>query len=285
MSLFVVGGDSLIGSRLASEAVAAGVPTRTTSRRKKLNADLLDLANISPSWSLPPETRTVVLCAAMTSVAACEADPAAARKVNLEAPKHIAKVANECGASVIFLSTSLVFGDSSSAPLPEDRPNPNTTYGEMKARAEEAVLESCPQTAVVRITKVVHPRLPLFVDWTTKLRGGHTVMPFDDLFLSPISLEETCRQLLWLALNFKEGIFHLSADRKLSYADAARTMADFFGFSSQLVAPQSCSQRGVRNDLGSAHLFQHAPKNGRGMALNSIEALLQTFVGMREDCQ
>jgi dTDP-4-dehydrorhamnose reductase len=285
MSLFVVGGDSLIGSRIASEAVAAGVPARITSRRRKADADLLDLANISRSWRLPPQTRTVVVCAAMTSVARCEADRTAARKVNLDAPQLIAKVANECGASVIFLSTSLVFGDSASAPLPEDRPNPNTTYGEMKARAEEAVLESCPQTAVVRITKVVHPRLPLFVDWMTKLRGGHTAMPFDDLFLSPVSLEETCQQLLWLALNFKEGTFHLSADRKLSYADAARTMADFFDFSPQLVAPQNCSQHGVRNDLGSAHLFPHAPNNGRGIANDSIATLRQTFAGMREDCQ
>jgi dTDP-4-dehydrorhamnose reductase len=283
MSLLVVGEDGLIGARLAQLARANGVPTLTTSRRSDITSMALDLAEIPLGWHLPEGTQRVVICAALTSVVACETAPETATRVNLVGPQRIARAARECGAAVIFISTSLVFGNSGSVPFPEDQTAPRSVYGKTKADAETSVLESCPDSAIVRITKVVHPNLQLFRDWLVKLKQSQTINPFYDLTFSPVPLEYVCQQLLWLTTNFKAGVYHLSGDRDATYAEAAAIMADCFGLSPQLVVAHSCAQSSVRSDLGCSRLFPSPPKGGLGSATNVSDTLRSIFYTMKKE--
>lgn len=96
----------------------------------------------------------VIHCAAMSRSPACEREPVLARRANVEATRHLARLFE--GRPMVFLSTDLVF-DGTRAPYREDaRTGPLSAYARTKAEAEGLVLED-PAHLVVR-TSLNHAR-------------------------------------------------------------------------------------------------------------------------------
>ncbi|MCX7869715.1 MAG: sugar nucleotide-binding protein, partial [Terrimicrobiaceae bacterium] len=83
----------------------------------------------------------LVNCTGLTSLEACEDDPALARLVNAEAPGVMAHEAGRAGARLIHFSTDYVFdGELDRAYREEDEPRPLSVYGLSKLEGERAVL-------------------------------------------------------------------------------------------------------------------------------------------------
>ncbi len=99
----------------------------------------------------------ILSCAALTSVDACEADPAAAFAINAEAPGVLAAAAAELDVPIVHLSTDYVFGGRQDVPYCEqDRPDPINVYGRSKVAGEQAVAVAR-RHAIVRTTWVYSP--------------------------------------------------------------------------------------------------------------------------------
>ena len=91
-----------------------------------------------PVLALRPDV--ILSVAALTSVDACEADPAAAFAINAKAPGALAEVAAELDIPIIHLSTDYVFGGRQATPYREtDAPDPINAYGRSKLDGEQAV--------------------------------------------------------------------------------------------------------------------------------------------------
>jgi dTDP-4-dehydrorhamnose reductase len=102
--------------------------------------------------------------AGITSLEACEDDPALAMRVNAEAPGEIAAWAATRGVSVFHFSTDYVFaGESPGLRSEAEIPEPLSVYGRSKLAGERAVL-AVPGNCVVRISWVFGPEKPSFVD-------------------------------------------------------------------------------------------------------------------------
>lgn len=82
----------------------------------------------------------IVNAAAYTAVDQAEADQAAARAINADAPAIIAEEAKNIGAGLVHYSTDYVFDGSKNSPYDEnDLANPPSVYGRTKLAGEQAI--------------------------------------------------------------------------------------------------------------------------------------------------
>jgi dTDP-4-dehydrorhamnose reductase len=244
--LLIVGARGLIGSSLARWADAQGLRWRGTSSRAPEESGLLqlDLRRDEDIDRLAGRPRIAYLLAAETNLRRCEEQPAATHRVNVEQTLRLARRLHAAGSTIVFVSTSLVFNGTRANMSPDDPPSPKTEYGRQKAELEGLLRAELPRTAIVRLTKVVHPAFPLFSDWLAALRRGEVIRPFSDMPFCPVDLDLVAEELGALAVSFRPGIFQLSGDADLPYADAARLLAETRSLPGKLVQPRTTREAG-----------------------------------------
>ncbi len=229
--ILVVGGDGLIGRALCLEFAERGEGFVATSRRgggREGGAHRLDLAR-PEEWELPESCRAAVLCAAATRLDFCRDHPGEARRINVENTLKLSRALSDRGALVVFLSTNLVFnGDTPHTPAdaPQD---PRTVYGEMKAEVEQRLSEHAERSAIVRLSKVFSPEMPLLTDWRNALATGGRIDAFTDYRCAPIDLATTVRAIADVAVGEREGVWQLSPAEDVSYAEVAAEVARRLG--------------------------------------------------------
>ena len=91
----------------------------------------------------------IVHTAAISDVRACEADPEASYRANVQLPVFLAKAAK--GRKLICFSSDQVYGGSpEEGPYTEDMARPNNTYAKHKLEMEQRVLDLCPDSVLLR---------------------------------------------------------------------------------------------------------------------------------------
>ena len=248
-SALIVGIDSLIGAALADALIARGTVVIGTTRRARSGMPgsrmALDLAAPDAGKAELPSVDVAVVCAAMAQFADCRERPELARRVNVSAPAALAARLVRNGARVVLLSTSAVFDCRSPRVPAEQRTSPKTAYGALKAEAEAAILALGPRACVLRLTKVMAPAMPLFVDWIGALRRNEPIEAFDDLTFSPIAMHDVLTALLAVLADGADGIYQVSGAQDISYAEAARHLARRIGARPDLVRAVRAVDRGI----------------------------------------
>lgn len=249
--LLIVGADGLLGGTLrrhlqrSGREVAATSLLRVTDSQNVLH---LDLTQLPETWPELPACRAVVLCAAITNLEQCRANPIGTRLVNVTRTLALLERLAQQGAFVVFISSNLVFDGTKPGRQPEEPVCPRTEYGRQKAEAEAALLRLRDQAAIVRLTKVIHPDLPLMRGWLQSLREGKPISPYQDFVCSPITLDATVGALAEIAAQRRAGIWQLSASADITYAGIARCLAQGGGFESALIQP-GCAPAGALEHL------------------------------------
>ena len=159
----------------------------------------------------------IVHCAAISSLAGAQADPALARRVNVEATKWLAELAAD--VRFVFFSTDLVFDGRKGDYLETDATHPLHVYGETKLAAEEIVLKN-PRHLVVRTSLNAGVSRAGNRGFNEQLRlalqAGQGMTLFTDEFRCPIPAIETARAVWELANQGHAGLFHVAGAEKLS---------------------------------------------------------------------
>lgn len=262
MKLCVIGADGLIGSRIISEAAAREIPFVGTSRRPEHEGILLlDLADTP---SLPDELAgcTVVLCAAISSLAACQGDPERARRVNVTGPEALARWCAVTGSHLVFFSTSAVFDGSVMLPDELAGVSPRSVYGNLKAEAERRVVATGCSLSIVRPTKVVHKGMGLFQSWRTDLAAGRCIRPASDMPCAPVRIGDVVDVALALSRHRLPGVWHISSPDECCYSEMASEMAGCWGADKQLVRAATLGELGV----GLENVPRHACLGSRRLA-------------------
>ncbi len=258
-TVLVVGADGMIGRALAERLAVRGRHVVCTTLVPTPGAVVLDLARDAAEWA-PPPAATAYLCAAVTSQDQCRAEPAKSRGVNVEGTLALAEKLVRQGTHVVFPSTNLVL-DGRTPHQPADAPYaPQTEYGRQKAEAEQR-LRRLPGTCVVRFTKVLGRATPLLLGWIAALREGQPIRPFSDMLLAPVPLDFAVEALLKVAARRAEGVVQVSAEKDITYAEAARFVADC------LHVPLSVSGRGAGGEGG---LVQPVAVADSGIAIEYV---------------
>jgi len=145
MRILIIGSSGMLGSDLVEQWTDDEVIPATSA-----DVDIRDIGlvrqvitHVRPEW--------VVLAAAYTDVDGSERNPEQAFAVNGEGTRNVARVAQELGPKLFYISTDYVFDGTSHRPYePDDPVNPLNVYGASKAAGENAVREESKHWLIAR---------------------------------------------------------------------------------------------------------------------------------------
>jgi len=222
--VWITGAGGLIGHQLAL-AAAKFAPRFHVIPLTHLDLDLTDFAAVEKKFRAAPP-QWVIHCAALSRAADCQADPAAARRLNVAAAAHLAALAADCG--FIFFSSDLVFDGRKGGYVESDPPNPLHLYGETKAAAEEIILRN-PRHIVLRVGLnsgvSLSGRHSFNEEMAAAWRAGKSVKLFIDEFRCPLPAAVTARAVWELARPGCAGLYHLAGSERLSRVEIGRVVA------------------------------------------------------------
>jgi dTDP-4-dehydrorhamnose reductase len=212
---WVTGAGGLIGSHLVRAAPAAAPEWEVVG----LTRDHLDLADAAAVEALfhrqPPQL--VIHCAALSRATACQADPALARRLNVDVTARLAALAADI--PFVFFSTDLVFDGRKGHYRETDPPNPLTVYAGTKLDAEQVVLAN-PRHTVLRTSLNGGVSLTGDRGFNEELRrtwqAGRAARLFRDEFRCPIAASVTAQAVWALIARNQPGLYHLAGRERLS---------------------------------------------------------------------
>lgn len=240
----VVGGTSPIGRALVAKLQEAARSVAWTSRRRDYPGSMfLNLENLEGVDELPV-AEYVALVAAETKFDACASDPERTHRINVEAPVALARWALGHGSHILFFSSIAVHDGTVDRPDEGVAPTPNSVYGRQKLEAEEQLAALDGHVAVLRPSKVVTPDFGLFANWRASLLRNEAITPFEDMMVAPVSLDLVVSVAAALMERpTADGVYQLSANDQVSYADIAHWLAEAVGANPRLVRPASARDR------------------------------------------
>lgn len=235
-SVLVVGGDGLIGASLVDRLRFDGVDVYSTSRRAVSKATIhLDLA-APDTWPALPKVAAAVLCAGNTSISACANDPAGTAVVNVAGLSALADRLAVHADMVLLLSSNQVFDGSIARRGRDDEYCPACQYGRQKATAEAHVL-GLNGGAVLRLTKVLSPGLPMLSAWRRNLAAGQPVTPFSNFPLAPVTIGFAVDTVVDILSGGQPGVYQASGADDLTYVELAYALAGHLSADPDLVTP------------------------------------------------
>jgi dTDP-4-dehydrorhamnose reductase len=221
---WITGAGGLIGSCLAAPA-AERAPRFAVSGLTRPELDLTDFSAVERRFRAD-SPRLVIHCAALSKSPDCQAHPAMARKINIDATAHLAALARDI--DFIFLSSDLVFDGRKGYYAEFDPVNPLSVYGETKVAAEQIVLRN-PRHLVLRTSLNSGATPAGSTAYNEQMRQswrlGKIVRLFHDEFRCPIPAVVTARAVWELAARGASGLYHLAGAERLSRVQIGQLLA------------------------------------------------------------
>lgn len=186
----------------------------------------------------------VINTAAMTNVDACENKKDEALKMNVTAVEYLVSACKKHRSHLVHLSTDFVFDGENGPYVETDKPNPLSYYALTKLQAEELVLNSGLEAAILRtiiIYGVVDDKQRSnVVLWTmNSLKNQKEITVINDQFRSPTLAEDLADACVNAALLRRNGIYHVSGREVMNILDICRITAEFFNLDQQYIKPIS----------------------------------------------
>ncbi len=214
-TVWITGAGGLIGSYLVRSAPQFAPEAKVVALTRQ-RLDLTDSPAVRAEFQRQ-RPQLVIHCAALSKSPECEANPALARKLNVEVTARLAELAAEI--PFVFLSTDLVF-DGRAGHYDEDAAvNPLSVYAETKVAAEQLLLAN-PQHTIIRTSLNGGTSPTGDRGFNEQMRrawqAGQALRLFTDEFRSPIPAEVTARAIWELAALNQPGLYHVAGSERLS---------------------------------------------------------------------
>jgi len=247
MKLLVIGGSGLLGNAILEKSNFSfdvlstynnnkiGIPN-TQSHHISLPSDFDKLRSLLNDRR--PDV--VINTAAYSNVDFCESNKEEAYLLNTKIAGEIASICSQVNSKLIFISSDYVFDGTKGNYSEDDKPSPMNYYGHTKKLAEELILKSSRNTVIrTSIIYGLDKRVRFLNFVVNNLKKGEEVLAYNDIFQSPILIDEIVESILKVAISDMTGIFHVSGSSCVNKFDFAKIIAEHFGFDENLVKPIS----------------------------------------------
>ena len=246
--IVLTGASGLLGRAIMAELstnfdiIGLGL-NRIHSGIQKLN--LLDTESVNEfMWTVKPDI--LIHSAAERRPDISQNDPKRTIALNVEATRHLARLAYQTGSWMIYLSTNYVFDGTSPPYSPQDLTNPLNLYGQSKLDGENAVRVETDQFCIIRL-----PALYGQVDFlgeTSITQIGEQIQSEEKINIDHWSIRRptwvndvavVCRQIIEHRSNQSNfnGTYHWSANEPMTKYQIAQSMGEVVNCSTTHLIP------------------------------------------------
>lgn len=246
--LLVVGSTGLLGSEFVRQqqllktvfptilfSSRGGVPSM--NQRVFIPLNLLDIARLREILDgLDPTT--IINCAAMTSVEACESHPPLAQHLNTTVPSLLASWTMSHHAKLVHYSTAAVFDGENSGYRESDHPRPLNTYARTKYHGDQAVKKHNARALILRIELTGFrgkPPYPLAEKIVRNIAAGKPFDGFTDTKFAPLTPRYVVELTMKALQKNLVGLYHVNAKECISKYNFAVKLTRAFGYSPDLI--------------------------------------------------
>jgi|AP95_1055475.scaffolds.fasta_scaffold07207_2 dTDP-4-dehydrorhamnose reductase len=247
MKLFVLGGSGFIGNELVQKASFSNEVLATYNSHNLIKQNFLPIRfsfpgdfEILKKIIITKQPDVIVNFIVNTNLDYCENNKKNAYELNVLFIEKICKLCNEINSKFIHISSDYVFDGKNGNYNENDQTNPVNYYGYTKQLSEEITLKYS-KNVVIRTSSVYDLKLKTnFLKFVfEKLNKNEPVFAFNDVFTTPILVDELIESILRVVTSEKSGIFHISGDECVSRFEFAKIIAKKLGFSDELIIPTS----------------------------------------------
>ena len=260
LRILITGSNGLLGQKLVAalrndpevELIATGRGGDRTPQALGDRYHTLDITEPDSVREVIISTRptTIIHTAAMTNVDACELDPPACHRQNVQATQYLVEAAKDVGAHFIFLSTDFVF-DGAQGPYTEEAlPSPLSVYGHSKLEGERIVMNSGLEKWAVARTIIVYGVAPGLsrsnvVLWAKDaLEKGAPIRVVNDQWRMPTLAEDLADGCIRIAKRGVTGIFNLSGPDGMTILELVERVGHFFRSDTRIIEAVGSDQLG-----------------------------------------
>ncbi len=246
--VLVIGASGLVGSQVR-RAFSDRAVVATYHEAPAPGAARLDITDADAVRNLVRRVKpsVVVLAAAEAYVERCEKEPAATRRVNVDAAASVLDAARAVGATPVVFSSEYVF-DGRAGPYGEqDTPNPISEYGRQKVELERLARRS-ERHLVCRTSGVFAWEAAgknFVCQLIRNLRAGVEFVVPSDQVITPTYAPALARAVRELVDVGASGTFHVVGPRVLSRSEFAGLAARTFGLPLELLRPRPTAELGL----------------------------------------
>ena len=187
----------------------------------------------------------IVNCAAYTAVDKAEDNKELARLLNSVAPSYLAAAVEKRGGWTVQISTDYVFDGTNHTPYTEDEPTcPNSVYGTTKLEGEQAALQACRRTMIIRTAWLYSTFGNNFVKTMMRLGKEKSELGviFDQIG-TPTYARDLARAIFTsIEQGVQPGIYHFSNEGVISWYDFTKAIHRIAGISTCKVRPLHTSE-------------------------------------------
>lgn len=235
MNILLLGRDGQVGWQLQRSLAPHGRVVACS----RGECDLSDLDGLRARVRAE-RPQVIVNAAAYTAVDKAEGEPAAAMRVNAEAPGILAEEAGRLGALLVHYSTDYVYDGGKPAPYVEtDATAPQSVYGRSKLAGEDAIRAAGCRSLIFRTSWVFGARGGNFVKTILRLAaerdslgvvGDQVGAPTPAALIATVTgvALALLRQGRTMAAG-EQRLYHLCSGRPVSWHEFARTIVGIAG--------------------------------------------------------
>jgi dTDP-4-dehydrorhamnose reductase len=275
--LIINGATGTLGRAFARLCERRGLSYRLLTRAEMDIADAQSVEHALAEF----EPWAVVNTAGYVRVDDAESEAEKCFRENTEGAATLAAACARRGAAFVTFSSDLVFDGAKGSPYVEsDAVSPLNVYGRSKAEAERRVLAELPSALVVRTSAFFGPwdEHNFITVALRMLAEGRKFVAADDSLVSPTYVPDLVNASLDLLIDGEQGIWHLSNEGAITWAELARLAARRAGLDAGLVEarPTALMQHAAPRPLYSVLASE------RGQLLPTLEDALERYLSERE---
>jgi dTDP-4-dehydrorhamnose reductase len=277
MDIIGTGLSGLVGSRI-TELLSSEFSF--TDLSKETGVDLMDFSTIekkikesSASW--------VFHFAAYTNVQGAELEKEKGYEsiswgVNVLATENIVNICRQTGKRLLYISTDYVFDGKKDAFFENDMPHPISWYGTTKYEGEKRVQTLGDKALIIRIANPYRSNPVGKMDFVHKMLERITInaeiqAPSDQIFC-PTFIDDLGIVITKLIPLNTTGIYHVVSNEGISPFEAAKTVADVFGYPHAPITKTTYDQYFLGKALPPKQaLLKHDKINASGIELRSFK--------------
>lgn len=242
IKILITGSCGFIGSNLLEylnnkNFNVFGIDVKDKKEKKYFNIDLTN-ANQTKKIIDKIKPDVIIHTVGLSSLKACDENPALAQKINVVTTKNIADTLKNKSCKLIFISSDYVFAGTKGNYKENDLKKPQTVYGKNKLEAENYIQKNLTDYTICRTANVYGNGGGNFFNFILEnLEKKQKLFIYQDTFFTPTHINDLLKSFEIIIHNDLKGIYHLIGSSKESRYTFSQKIAKYFNQDKKLIIP------------------------------------------------